>query len=163
MPNADHRTVIDLPLPEFRHRESRTRIVDVHTRINEPHLSRCCVDERVTARLEVIDHVLVVVGDLPRRRREGRAGIVALGCIEIIRTLSVPRLVVNLEMPIRLVQRLNYLPLARRDDVPFRIEAVRESDRTDHTRCCPIRRYHEGCMRPSGKDSCDRRALPAQT
>ena len=120
MPNADHRTVIDLPLPEFRHRESRTRIVDVHTRINEPHLSRCCVDEGVAARFEVIDHVLVVVGDLPRRRREGRAGIVALGCIEIIRTLSVPRLVVNLETPIRLVQRLNYVPLARRDDVPFR-------------------------------------------
>ena len=47
VPNADHRTVIDLPLPEFRHRESRTRIVDVHTRIDEPHLSRCCVDEGI--------------------------------------------------------------------------------------------------------------------
>lgn len=76
VPNADHRTVIDLPLPEFRHRESRTRIVDVHTRIDEPHLSRCCVDEGVAARFEVIDHVLVVVGDLPRRRREIRAGII---------------------------------------------------------------------------------------
>ena len=120
-----HGAACDLPLAELRHRESSSRIVDVHARVDETHLSRLRVDEGVAARLEVIDHELAVVGDLARRRHEVRAGIVAVRRVELVRALPIPRLVVDPETLLRLVQRLEYLPLARRDDVPCRIRLRR--------------------------------------